>query len=66
MSLWIGFAELLNSRSERGKPESVIILNRIVSVTEYGLEDQADQRLEEILMKDVGIHDKARSEYQGK
>jgi hypothetical protein len=66
VSLWVGFAEFLNSKSERGKPESVIILNRIVTVTENGLERQADQRLEQILMRDVGIHDKARSEYQGK
>ncbi len=31
------------------------ILSRIVTVTEDGVECEADQRLAEILMKDVGV-----------
>ncbi len=42
-------------RLERGKPGSVRILNRIATVTENGLEHEADQRRAEILMRDMGI-----------
>ena len=42
-------------RLERGKPGAVRILNRIVTVTEHGLEYEADQRHAEILLRDMGI-----------
>ena len=43
------------NRLERGKPGSVRILNRIVTVTKDGLEYEADQRHAEILMRDMGV-----------
>ncbi len=43
------------NRFERGKPGSVWILNRTVTVTVQGSEYEADQRHAEILMKDVCI-----------
>ncbi len=46
-------------RLERGKPGAVIILNRIVTVTENGLEYEADQRQADIWMRDMGS-DKGR------
>ena len=42
-------------RLERGKPGAVRILNRIVTVTENGLEYEADQRRAEILMREKGV-----------
>ncbi len=42
-------------RLERGKPEAVRMLNRVVTVTNHGLEHEADERHAEILMRDVGI-----------
>ncbi len=42
-------------RLEKGKPGAVRILNRIVTVTEKGLEHEADQRHAEILMREMGI-----------
>ena len=47
-------------RLERGKPGAVRILTRMVTVTENGLEYEADQRHAEILMKDMGIAEGAR------
>ena len=41
------------NRLERGKPGSVRILNTIVTVTDHGLEYEADQWHAEILMKDM-------------
>jgi hypothetical protein len=41
-------------RLERGKPGAVRILNRIVTVTENGLEYEAGQRHAEILMRHMG------------
>ncbi len=40
---------------ERGKPGPVRMFNRIVTVTDQGLEYEADQRHAEILMKDLCI-----------
>ncbi len=45
----------LKSRLERGKLGAARVLNRIVAVTEDGLEYEADQRHAEILMSDKGI-----------
>jgi hypothetical protein len=45
---------------ERGKPGAVRILNRIVTVTENGLEYEADQRHAEILMRDMGIDESCK------
>ncbi len=39
---------------ERGKPGAVRMLSRIATVTENGLEYEADQRHAEILMRDAG------------
>ena len=47
-------------RLERGKPGAVRILNRIVTVTENGLEYEADQRHAEIFMKDMGNDEGSR------
>ncbi len=41
------------SRLGRNKLRSATILNRIVTVTDQGLEYEADQRNAELLMKDV-------------
>ena len=48
------------SRLERGRPGAVWILNRIVTVTENGLEYEADQRHAEILMKDMGVDENCK------
>ncbi len=40
---------------ERGKPGAARILTGIVTVTENGLEYEADQGHAEILMRDMGI-----------
>ena len=45
------------NRLERGRPGAVRILNRIVTVTDKGLEYEADQRHAEILIKDMGINE---------
>ncbi len=45
----------LKGRLERGKPGAVRILKRIVTVTERGLEYEADQRHAEIIVKDLGL-----------
>ena len=45
----------LKGRLERGKPGAVRILSRIVTVTENGLEYEADQGHAKILMRDTGI-----------
>ncbi len=42
-------------RLERGNSGSLGMLNRIATVTENGLEYEADQRHAEILMRDVGV-----------
>ncbi len=42
-------------RLERGRLEAVIILNRNVSVTEKGLEYEADQRHAEVIENDLGL-----------
>ena len=47
-------------RLERGKPGAVRILIRIVTVTENGLEYEADQRHAEILMRDMGIDESSK------
>ena len=47
-------------RLERGKPGAVRILNRVVTVTENGLEYEADQRHAEILMRDMGIDESSK------
>ncbi len=39
---------------QRRKPEAVRILNRIVTVASDALECEADQRHEELLMKNMG------------
>ncbi len=43
------------SRLQSRKPGAVRILDRIVTVANGGLEYEADQRLAEILMKDMGV-----------
>ena len=48
------------NRLERGKPGSVRILNRIVTVTKDGLEYEADQRHAEILMRDMGVDESCK------
>ncbi len=40
---------------ERGKPGAVRLLNRIVTVTESGLEHEADQGHAEIIVSDIGL-----------
>ena len=65
---WIVFAEVVQQRTEvkfkgrleRGKPGAVGILNKIVTVTESGLEYEADQRHAEILMRDMGIDESSK------
>ncbi len=47
-------------RLERGKPGALRILNRIVTVTENGLEYEADQRHGEILMRDMGVDESSK------
>ena len=47
-------------RLERGKPGAVRILNRIVTVTENGLEYEADHRHAGILMRDMGIDESSK------
>ncbi len=42
-------------RLERGKPGAVRILNGIVTVTEKGLEYEADQRHVEIIVNDLEL-----------
>ncbi len=49
-----------NGRLERGKPGAARILNRIVTVTENGLEYEADQRHAEILIRDMGIDESSK------
>ena len=51
---------MLKNRLERGRPGAVRILNRIVTVTENGLEYEADQRHAEILMRDMGIDESSK------
>ena len=48
------------NRLERGKPGALRILNRIVTVTENGLEYEADQRHAEILMRDMGVDENCK------
>ncbi len=43
------------ARLKSRRPGAVRILSRIVTVTSRGLDYEADQRHEEILMKDMGI-----------
>ncbi len=47
-------------RPERNKPGSVRILNKIVTVTDQGLEYEADQRHAEILMEDMCIGERSK------
>ncbi len=47
-------------RLERCKPGAVTILSRIVTVTEHGLEYEADQRHAEILMRGMGIDESSK------
>ena len=44
------------SRLERGKLRVLRVLDRIVTVTENGLEYEVDRGHADILMKDVGIN----------
>ncbi len=48
------------SRLQRRRPGAVNILNRIVAVASGGLEYEADQRQEDILMKDMGIDEESQ------
>jgi len=47
-------------RLERGKPGAVRILNRIATVTESGLEHEADKRHAQILMRDMGMDESSK------
>ncbi len=47
----------LKGRLERGKPGAVRISNRIATVTENGLDYEAEQRHAEILMRGMGINE---------
>ncbi len=51
---------MFKARLERKRPGAVIILSRIVTVTNGGLEYEADQRHAEFLMKDMGIDEGSR------
>jgi hypothetical protein len=50
----------LENRLRRGKPGSVRILNKIVTVTDQGLEYKAGQRHADILMRDMGIDESSK------
>ena len=48
------------ARLERGKPGAVRILNRIITVTDKGLQYEADQRHAEIIMRAMGVDESAK------
>ncbi len=48
------------NRLERGNPEAARISSRVVTVTENGLEREADQRRAEILMRDMGTAESSK------
>ncbi len=48
------------NRFEGGKPGAVRILIRIVTVTESGLDYEADQRHSDILIRDIGIDESSK------
>ena len=48
------------ARLERGKPGAVRILNRIIIVTDKGLQYEADQRRAEIILRDMGVDTSAK------
>ncbi len=50
----------IKGRLEKSKPGAVRILNRIVTVTENGLEHKADQRHAEILRRDMGMDERCK------
>ncbi len=51
---------MFKGRLERGRLGAVRILSRIATVTENGLEYEADQRHAEISMSDMGIDEGRR------